>query len=74
MFVRAPLKRGGRPLACDRGSTRIAYVVKVVRYADRAVTQIGGRLPVGFNRGQSAPTLLAGMTVALQSGGRKCGF
>ena len=31
--------------------TRIAYVVKVVRYAGRAATQIGGRLPVGFIRG-----------------------
>ena len=48
MFVRAPLKCGGRLLAWDRGDTRIAYVVKVVRYAGRAVTQIGGRLPVGF--------------------------
>lgn len=55
-------------MACDRGDTRIAYVVKVVRYAGRAATQIGGRLLVGFIRGQSAPTLIAGMTKALQSG------
>ena len=48
MFVRSPLKCGGRLLAWDRGDTRIAYVVKVVRYAGRAATQIGGRLPVGF--------------------------
>lgn len=69
MFVRAPLKCGDRLTACDRGDTRIAYVVKVVRYAGRAATQIGGRQPVRFIRGQSAPTLLAGMTIALQSGG-----
>ena len=56
-------------MAWDRGDTRIAYVVKVVRYAGRAVARIGGRLLVGFNRGQSAPTLIAGMTKALQSGG-----
>ena len=35
-------------MACDRGDTRIAYVVKVVRYAGRAVARIGERLPVGF--------------------------
>ena len=61
-------------MAWDRGDTRIAYVVKVVRYAGRAVTQTGGRRLVGFYRGQSAPTLIAGMTKALQSGGLKCGF
>ena len=67
MFVRAPLKRGDRLLACDRGDTRIAYVVKVVRYAGRAAPQTGGRQLVGIYRGQSAPTLIAGMTKALQS-------
>ena len=41
-------------MAWDRGDTRIAYVVKVVRYAGRAVTQTGGRRLVGFYRGQSA--------------------
>ena len=55
-------------MACDRGDTRIAYVVKVVRYAGRAAAWIDERLLVGFNRGQSAPTLIAGMTKALQSG------
>jgi len=48
LFVRAPLKCGGRLLAWDRGDTRIAYVVKVVRYAGRAATQTGGRRLAGF--------------------------
>ena len=30
--MRSPLKRGAGPLAWDRGGTRIAYVVKVVRF------------------------------------------
>ena len=48
MFVRAPLKCGDRLTACDRGDTRIAYVVKVVRYVGIAAAQIGGRLPIGL--------------------------
>jgi len=35
-------------MAWDRGDTRIAYVVKVVRYAGRAAARIGGRLLVGL--------------------------
>ena len=39
--MHSPLKRGAGPLAWSRGDTRIAYVVKVVRYVGRAVAQIG---------------------------------
>ena len=51
MFVRSPLKCGGRLLAWDRGDTRIAYVVKVVRCVGRAMAQIGAWLPIGIIRG-----------------------
>lgn len=35
-------------MAWDRGDTRIAYVVKVVRDVGRAAARIGGRQPMGF--------------------------
>ena len=40
--------------------TRIAYVVKVVRYAGRAATQIGGGVLGGIIRGRLPPRLLRG--------------
>ena len=37
-----------RRQAVGLGDTRIAYVVKVVRYVGIAAAQIGGRLPIGL--------------------------
>ena len=34
--MHSPLKRGAGPLVWNRGDTRIAYVVKVVRYVGKA--------------------------------------
>ena len=45
----------------NRGSTRIAYVVKIVRYVGRAVAQRGVAVADRVYRGQYAPTLTAGM-------------
>ena len=46
--MHSPLKRGAGPLAWSRGDTRIAYVVKVVRYVGRSVAHRGGTVAERF--------------------------